>query len=300
MEEQTVTQIKKPFRLPQGTHIGFVHLQVSDLRTALHFYRDLLGFRESAQDGNTAYLSATGHAPYHVILSQPVNPVLAPRRSTGLFHLAVRVPNRTELGKVVKHLLQERWPIEGTADHLVSEAVYLTDPDGNGVELYADRPREKWPVKGGEIEMATESLEVEELLRAAEMDGRWNGIHPETVIGHVHLKVSDLKRGEAFYHDLLGFDVTQRSYPGALFLAASGYHHHVGINVWTSRGAGPAPENAIGLLSFEICVPDKPTLRFLRARLEEELVPVKDVLSDVNESFMVRDPNGIQIELAVG
>lgn len=217
------------FRLPDATRLGPVHLQVADLDRALGFYAGLLGFRPLARGANTAALGAAGdEAPVVVLHARAGARPMAPRGRLGLYHTAFLLPDRASLGRFVRRLaaLGVR---AGAGDHLVSEAFYLTDPDGLGVEVYADRPRDLWRRVGRELLMATDPVDAADLARAAG-DVPWDGMPAGTRVGHVHLHVGDLARAGAFYGDALGFDRTTARYPGALFLGAGGYHHHVGTN----------------------------------------------------------------------
>jgi catechol 2,3-dioxygenase len=289
------------FRLPAATHIGHAHLQVTDLPRALHFYKELVGFKEMSRNAETAMLSATGKSPAHILLSARADARPKPPRTTGLYHTAIRFPNRRELARVFRRLIENRWRFQGFADHIVSEALYLADPDNNGVELYTDRPREQWRRRNGMVEMATDPLDIENLLREVEKDSvPWEGVHPGTDIGHVHLHVSDLQKAEAFYHGVLGFDVTQRSYPGALFVSAGGYHHHLGLNIWAGKGAPPPPPNAVGLLAFSICVPDLATLQFLKDRLRTADFSIEKSSAAMGQpTILTRDQDGNGVEIMV-
>jgi catechol 2,3-dioxygenase len=285
------------FALPSGTHIGHIRLQVSDLDRALSFYRDLLGFRQVDQDSAQTTLSATGGPPSHILLSERPGARRKPSGTTGLYHMAIRFASRRALSRIFGRLLDHRWPFQGFSDHGVSEALYLADADGNGVELYVDRPRERWPRENGHIAMTTQPLDVEALLAESERDtSPWTGIDPDTDIGHVHLHVSDLAQAEAFYGDFLGLQVTQRGYPGALFLAAGTYHHHLGVNTWAGRGAPPPPPDAVGLLSFAVHVPDETAWQGLIARLQEAGLEVKEPL-EASGGALVHDPDGTGVEL---
>ena len=256
--------------LPSNTHIGQVHLKVADLKAALRFYGDYLGFRVAHHDERTAALAASADGPILITLTAIPNAQPRPRRSTGLYHVAIRFPNRLALARAFKRLVDLGWPFQGFSDHKVSEAIYLADPDGNGLEIYRDKPRSTWPWKDGQIAMSTDPLDVEALLREAEAAPRpWDGAHPDTDIGHVHLHVRDLLEAEAFYHGVLGLDVMQRTYPGALFFAAGGYHHHVGANTWAGRNAPPPPPNAVGLDHFTLVVPDQEAIAAIVARGRE-------------------------------
>lgn len=237
-----------------NTRISHVQLRVKNIDREWVFYRDLLGFVETSRLDATVGLSATGELPAQVLLTESPSATPRPPRTMGLFHVAIRYPNRVELAKSLTRLLQHGYPIQGAADHLVSEAIYVADPEGNGIELYCDRPKESWRWSNGEIAMATDPLDVEALLREA--DGQeWTGIHPQTDIGHIHLNVGSLENAEEFYAKQLGFDVTTRAYPGALFLSAGGYHHHIGVNIWNGRNASRPPANSLGLISFGIMAP---------------------------------------------
>ena len=288
----------RAYRLPDEAHIGHVVLQVKDLERALGFYADLLGFRRVGGENGTAILSASGGRPYHLLLSERSDAKPKPPHTVGLYHVAIRLPDRWGLARVFRRLLDHDWPFRGSSDHKVSEALYLSDPDGNGLELYSDRPRELWPRQDDQIVMTTDPLDTENLLaEVADDESWWDGIHPETDIGHIHLHASDLGRAEEFYHGLLGLDVTQRDYPGALFLSAGGYHHHLGLNVWAGAGA-PAPSpDAVGLLSFALNLPREEAWQQLKGRVQvsEDKAPLG--WEGREHSFLVRDPDGNGVEI---
>lgn len=280
--------------LPEETFIHHVHLRVADLDRAISFYSSVLGLVEISRTGSQSFMSASGAAPAQLILTEergvePRNP-FAP----GLFHVAWRVPGRDSLAVVVRHFLSNQIRLQGFADHGVSEAVYLSDPEGNGIEVYFDRPRERWPRLDGRIEMVTEPLDVENLLQTLRQnDGPRPILAERTVIGHIHLQVSDLGTAKVFYHKSVGFDVTQDSFPGALFVAAGGYHHHIGLNIWNSRRSGPSQKVTAGLISFGIAVPGPTDVRQLRTRLEQ----AGSDISLGSDSFFARDPDHLQIEV---
>jgi catechol 2,3-dioxygenase len=175
-----------------------------------------------------------------------------PRRSAGLFHFAILVPSRAALGRSLRRLADRQWPLSGASDHLVSEALYLDDPDGLGIEIYRDRPRERWQIMNGQVMMATDPLDLQSVHDEPGAESTWTGLERGTTIGHVHLHVPHLDAAEAFYCGRVGFEPTLRGYPGALFVAAGGYHHHLGLNTWTGIGAPPPPEHAVGLRAFTI------------------------------------------------
>src|SRR5262245_26414719 len=223
------------YRLPEQARIGRVRLQVSDLARSVAFYTDVLGFAANPSAGGVAVIAAADGVPLVELHERKgVHPV--PRRGRlGLYHFAILLPDRQALGRFVAHLAQVG-AYAGSADHLVSEALYLADPDGLGVEVYADRPRAEWKTNGREIAMATEPLDLRALVRASGGEP-WVGMPAGTTIGHVHFHVATLSEAETFYHRVLGLDKVVWSYPGALFFSVGGYHHHVGTNTW----AGEAP-----------------------------------------------------------
>lgn len=263
-------------KLHQDTRIGYVHLRVCSLKKELGFYKELLGFHEVKRYGNHIYLSANRMKPYHIILTEDRS--ANPRKpfTTGLFHLAIRVPNRRELAAMFLRLYENKYTFQGFADHGVSEALYMADPEGNGVEIYFDRPRGQWPMKNGRLEMVTDPLDINDLVKVFRDEKyEWKGIHPGTDIGHIHLQVSKLSFVEKFYFDILGMDITQDTYPGALFLSAGGYHHHIGTNVWAGEGAAPPNPNTRGLAGFGIHIPDQNNREILIQRMSENHIKME-------------------------
>lgn len=273
----------------EAASIQDVRLRVADLPRALAFYQDVLGMRPVAGEAPGA-LSASGRAPVLLRLEAAPDAPERPRGTAGLFHVAFLYPDRAALGAVLQRLLQLGIPL-GSADHGVSEALYLSDPEGNGIELYADRPRDAWPVAGeGGVAMYTDSLAFAPLLdegRKASADV----MPPATRIGHIHLSVASLANAERFYADLLGFAVTQRSYPGALFLARGAYHHHIGTNVWRSRA--PAQPGVLGLDRFTVAL-DEPEWKTIVQRLDVE----GRIRSREGEAALASDFDGIGVAVA--
>jgi catechol 2,3-dioxygenase len=251
-------------RLPAATAPGAVTLQVGDLGRSLDFYLGTLGLAVLAREGGTAILGA-GDRPLVELRERPgARPV--PRRGRlGLFHFALLVPDRAALGRFVKHLA-ELGVAAGAGDHLVSEAFYLSDPDGLGIEVYADRPRASWRRVGRELVLATDPVDVDGVVAAAG-EAKWDGLPAGTRMGHVHLHVGDLAAASSFYSDALGFDRTVWSYPGALFLAAGGYHHHLGTNVWTGPAARRPAVDEAQLLEWSLELPDETTVAAAAASL---------------------------------
>jgi catechol 2,3-dioxygenase len=276
------------------TKIGVVSIAVSDLERALAFYENALGFRQHRRQGQRAFLGAGG--PDLLILNE-VPGAQQTKGTTGLYHFAILLPTRHDLARFLRHFADNDLRLQGFSDHLVSEAIYLSDPDGNGIEVYRDRPRSQWPRQDGRLQMATDPLDLQDLL--AELTGEeppWAKLPQETTIGHIHLHVSNLSRDERFYHEVLGFDVMTRYGASASFLSAGGYHHHVGINVWAGVGAAPAPENAAGLRWYTIDLPSREALDALLERLEETGVATEER----EEGLFLRDrsENGIVLRVA--
>ena len=242
--------------LPDDAHIGHVSLTVRDLNRSVLFYRDVLGFTEAGSPKEGAASTAIALGPPGgrglLELHENTNAIPKPGRSTGLYHFAILVPSRAALGRSLRRLFEKRWPLSGASDHLVSEALYLDDPDGLGIEIYRDRPRTEWPIRNGQLAMATDPLDLQAVYDEPGADAPWAGLEAGTIIGHVHLHVPHLDTAEQFYCGRIGFEPTVRGYPGALFVAAGGYHHHLGLNTWTGIGAPPPPENAVGLRTFTI------------------------------------------------
>lgn len=239
------------FALPDATTLGPVHLQVSDLTRSLEYYQRVIGLRARETAGDAAVLTAHGDDRALVILRSRPGLTRARRGAFGLYHFALLLPDRAALGRFAAHLAAQHIQA-GMADHLVSEALYLSDPDGMGIEIYADRPRATWQHKDRELAMATDPLDIASVIAAGRGE-TWDGAPTGTTMGHVHLHVGKLNQAEAFYHRALGFDKTVWGYPGALFLSAGGYHHHLGTNVW-APGPAPGPDDA-RLLAWELIVP---------------------------------------------
>ena len=250
--------------------MGPVRLTVADHDRARDFYRDAIGLSE-LDPSNGAVRMGTGDAsdtPVVELVGDPDAPP-RPRGTSGLFHLAMLVPGRPDLARAVQRVAEAGWRLTGASDHLVSEALYLSDPEGNGIELYRDRPREQWPVRDGVLQMDTLPLDLDGVLGELRREDASAGMPPGTRIGHVHLNVGDLAAAEAFYSGALGFDVTVRGYPGALFVSAGGYHHHLGLNTWAGEGVPPPPSGSRGLREFEIVLPNTASLVAEEDRLRE-------------------------------
>lgn len=242
--------------LPVDAHIGQVSLTVRDLDRSLLFYKDVLGFVEQGNPKESVASTGVALGPPGgrtlIELHERTDAVPKPRRSSGLYHFAILVPSRAALGRSLRRLAEKRWPISGAADHLVSEALYLSDPDDLGIEIYRDRPRDSWRMVDGEMAMATDPLDLDSIHNEPGAEAPGRGLEAGTVMGHVHLHVPHIDTAEAFFCGRIGFDPIVRRYPGALFVSAGGYHHHLGLNTWVGVGAPPPPESAVGLRAFTI------------------------------------------------
>lgn len=244
-----------PFSATTPTHIAKVGLKARDGEAVASFYRNLLGLEEQSRRDGAIVLGAAGRELIeieNVPSSKPDDP-----RSAGLFHTAFLLPSRRDLARWVRHASENRIPVSGASDHLVSEALYLSDPEGNGIEIYADRPKESWVRDGGDIAMATNRLDVDNLL--GELDGdtpSWTSAPDGTVIGHVHLRVGDPSVAEDWWHSEFGFATMAKYGTQAVFLASGGYHHHIGANTWQSAGAGPRDADRAGLSFIELASSD--------------------------------------------
>ncbi|MBB3772352.1 catechol 2,3-dioxygenase [Angulomicrobium tetraedrale] len=279
--------------LPAGLALGAVRLRVRDAARAIAFYTGTLGLNLLAEESDgIVRLGAGGHVLVELEERRDARP--RPRGTTGLFHVAILVPDRPALAVVLRRLVAQRVAI-GASDHIVSEALYLDDPDGNGIEIYRDRPASEWRWENGTVAMATDQLDGRGLLNEAPAATPLDEPLPAgTRVGHVHLQVGDLAGARRFYVDHLGFDVTTDRYPGALFVSAGGYHHHLGLNVWQSRGGGPAPQDSVGLVHYAIKLPDAAAVEALRIRLEvagESTAPIPG-------GFSAADPWGTRVRVS--
>jgi catechol 2,3-dioxygenase len=282
------------YRLPAATRLGKVVLQVADLARSLEWYQRVLGMRVLENDAGRARLGVQGAEAALVELVERPGARPMPRRGRiGLYHFALLLPDRAALGAFIAHLA-EVGEQAGMADHLVSEALYLSDPDGLGIEVYADRPRGEWRHAQRQLEMATNPLDVQSLLRAAEGRG-WSGMPAGTVIGHVHLYVEDIEAATCYYHHGLGLDKMVWNYPGALFLAAGGYHHHLGTNTWAA-GAPRATDEDARLLEWTVLLPAAEDAAAAAASLRAAGFSA----DEAEQGVLSRDPWGTQLRLAAG
>jgi catechol 2,3-dioxygenase len=253
--------------IPDGAKIQSIDLRVRDLETSQSFYSGKLGFLEIERRGYVSFLSADGKHPYIIKLTEDKDAPVRMKGTAGLYHVAFLFPNRGELARVFLRLFKSNVKFQGFSDHLVSEAIYLADPDGNGIELYVDKPKANWEWRNGEVVM--DSLPLDLSLITNELKDRevMNGIHPETEIGHIHLNVTDLNKTEEFLNEYIGFSVSNYSYPGARFFSAGGYHHHVGSNTWNTNRKLIKNENSLGMTSFSIRLNDNNYIDQIKEKL---------------------------------
>ncbi len=279
--------------LPDATTVGPVHLTISDREASRRFYEDVIGLREQASDDGTLVLGAEGGVPLLVLTEEPGAQPMG--RAAGLFHFAILLPERTDLARWLVHGAQARAPFTGMSEHLVSEALYLRDPDGHGIEIYRDRPRDEWYDAEGKLALTTLPLDVDNLVSSLGADDPQPFVQmpPRTRMGHVHLCVADVAATEAFYSGVLGFEEMARLGDQATFLGAGGYHHHLGGNVWNSRGAAVAGPGTARLQRFTVELPDVASRDEAAARVAD--AGGSPVSRD--DGVAVVDPSGIELVL---
>jgi catechol 2,3-dioxygenase len=289
-------------RLPESARIGRVRLRVGDLGRSLQFYRELLGLRVVGDQGQQVTLAAPADTRQYageesrelIVLEERPGIRRRPQRprATGLYHVALLIPSRGDLGRTIIGLEGAGYPLRGMSDHAVSESLYLDDPDGNGLEIYADRPREQWPIQDGVVQMTVEPMDIEGVIGAVKQNpGPWTGLSPQTVVGHVHFTVSDMERAVAYYRDVVGFDVMMRI-PSLTAVSAGGYHHHLNLNTWAGEGAPQDSEDVAGLIAWELRVPREADRIALLQRLGAE-----KALTDSSVTAVALDPDLIPMEI---
>lgn len=274
------------FHEKPNVFVGEVSINVTDISRSIEFYTNVIGLRVLTQSAQQAVLTADGETAL-VTLEQPDGVMPKQGKTAGLYHFAILLPERKDLATFLRHLLQTGWRF-GAADHYVSEAIYVDDPDGNGIEIYWDRPSSEWTWKEGLVDMATVQLDGDGLL--AESDESFTGLPAGTLMGHLHLHVSSLPETEAFYTKGLGFQVVSH-YPQAIFTSTGGYHHHIALNTWNGTGVKPQPHNAVGMNWFTLLFPSGEMREEAITRLNELGVPV--------DQYVVEDPSGNRIRLLV-
>lgn len=270
------------------TYVEHIHLKVANLERSIQFYTNVIGFSVLHQTDTEASLTADGQNAL-ITLEQPENVVPKIGRTTGLYHVAILLPSRLDLANFIHHLIQLGLEV-GAADHLVSEAIYFSDPDGNGIEIYRDREPNEWDWRNEEVIMATDPLDFNGLIALGKQDA-WQGLPKETVIGHLHLQVAELVDTKKFYTEGFGYDIVSRFGRQALFLSDGKYHHHVAINTWAGEGAPRPHENSVGLKSYTIHTADEEQ----RRKIKEQLESISVTVENEQELYVVTDPSGHQV-----
>ncbi len=281
------------FHSKPTTFVGHVNIKVENLERSLQFYQEILGFDILEQTASTAKLTTDGKMSI-LSLEQPENVIPKQGRTTGLYHFALLLPKKSDLANIVVHFTENNIRF-GASDHLVSEALYLADPDGNEIEIYIDREPSEWTWNGEQVAMTTDPLDFEGLLKSIEPKNLWKGMPEDTVMGHIHLHVSELPKTEEFYVKGLGFDVVNRYRAQALFISTGKYHHHIGLNTWNGVGAPKAPENSVGMESFTLIFPDEEAIKATINNLQNIGVTV----NEEDGRWITYDPSGNRIELAI-
>ncbi|WP_422122085.1 VOC family protein [Planococcus sp. X10-3] len=275
------------------TYTDEVGLKVLNLGGMKKFYQETLGFQVISESANEVRLGTDGKSLIRLTATEGLKPKSG--RYAGLYHLAILLPNRKELGKILLHLHQQGIRV-GSSDHLVSEALYLSDPEGNGIEIYRDRDPQEWSWSNGEVAMAVDPIDAEGILREAGLaNENWSGMPAGTVMGHVHLHVSNLAEAQNFYTEGLGFEVVTSMGGQALFLADQKYHHHIGLNIWNGIGIPALPENEAGLDFYTLVFENEAK----RGEVTERLRTLGAQVTEGDSHWETRDPSGITIRLAV-
>lgn len=270
-----------------------IHLKVEDIDKSLEFYKDVMGFKVLKNEERQAILSADGLTPL-ITIEQPADVIAKVPKRTGLYHFAILLPTRVSLGLFLKNIIKRKYPIIGGSNHGVSEAVYLQDPDDNGIEIYVDTDPATWNWNNKNMEMVNNPIDYEGIISEAG-NLEWNGIPSDTIIGHIHLHVADLNESKRFYMDGLGFDLVQEMQNTAVFTSSGGYHHHIAFNIWNGRGAKALSDNSVGMKYFSLIFPDEKS----RAKVIEKLGELGFPVIHKENNIFVRDPSENLIELQV-
>lgn len=285
-----MTVIIPEFQLHEQTQIGKVVLKVANLEKMIAFYTQVIGLSLIEKNQQTARLGTTEKILLELIKVENPLPLT---RKTGLFHVAFLLPTRKDLGNTLIHYLQSNAPIDGASDHGYSEALYLTDPEGNGIEVYRDKPKSEWDIReDGEIVGITKEMDAEGVVAAA--DSQQSSFPTGTIVGHVHLKVADLAQTETFYTQVVGLSLKNNFGNQAKFFAAGDYHHHIGSNTWMGKGVPPMADNDLGLAYYTFVLPDKEAFESLLTHLEKKNV---SFTLESSRRLALLDSNGIQVKM---
>lgn len=279
------------FHEPPATYVREIELQTADLERARSFYENILGLQTIRSEKNELTLSADGKtALIHLTLPEYIEE--RPERTTGLYHFALLVPTRADLGRFIRHLVELKYPVQGASDHDVSEAVYLADPDGHGIEVYRDREASAWTINDGLIHMTVDPLDAEAVIAEAEGTS-WSGMPLATRMGHIHLHVHNLAEAEAFYCGALGFQLVSRLGEHALFVSSAFYHHHLGLNTWAGKQASAPPANSIKLNWFDVVYPTADEKNAALSRLRT----YGAAIHEANNEIFIKDPSGTWLKV---
>ncbi|PKY88266.1 glyoxalase [Falseniella ignava] len=280
------------FHQKPATYVGEVQLKVSNLSESIRFYEEVIGLTVKDKSASQASFTTNGKDTLLTII-EPEDIQSKKGQTTGLYHFALLLPTRADLAQVVRHFIQDGIHF-ATGDHLVSEAIYLADPDGNGIEIYADRDPAEWEWQDGEVAMTTVAVDIEDLLQEKITDV-WQGLPENTVMGHIHLQVNDLEENEKFYIDGLGFSVVNRHGDSALFISDHDYHHHIALNTWASRSARHAEKSETGINAYTILFPSEEVRNEKIAQLKK----IGATIHEENGAYYTYDPSHIKLILTV-
>ena len=273
--------------------VNHIVLKVMDIKRTVEFYTEIMGFKILDRREKEVILTADGVNPIVTII-EPNNAIPKLPKRTGIYHFALLLPSRFHLGLFLKHLREKSYPIIGGAHHGVSEAIYLEDPDENGIEVYRDIDSEEWKRKGNQVEMVTNPLDYDSIILDAGEE-KWDKIPKETIIGHIHLHVGDLDEAKKFYCDGLGFDLVMKMANSALFISSGGYHHHIGLNIWNGKNALALPDNAAGMKYYTIIFPDID----VRENIVNNLSNLGYEIIEEDNNIFTKDPSNNLIKLVV-
>jgi len=281
------------FHKSPNTYPTHIALKITDLDKSLKFYQKIMGFNILEKNKKSAILTADGINPL-ITLEEPENIKRKELRRTGLYHYAVLLPSRKDLGKFIKHIMNTGYPIIGASHHGISEAIYLQDIDDNGIEVYADTPVSTWRWKNNTLEMPTKVLDIRSTVAEA-VNETWERMPEEAIIGHIHLHVSDLDEAEKFYVNGLGFDIVTKIPNQATFISTGGYHHHIAFNIWNGKNAPPPSENSVGMKYFTVKLAGQKSRHDAIDRLNRLGYEVRFE----NGDFVTKDPSKNEIHLVI-
>ena len=279
------------FHRKPNKFVNHIVLKVEDINRSKEFYKNIMGFKVLRESHKEIVFTVDGSTAFITII-QPDNVIPKLPRRTGLYHFAILLPSRLDLGLFLKQIKNVNYPIIGGSNHGVSEAIYLQDPDDNGIEIYADTNISTWRWKDKNVEMTNGRLDIDGLLDATG-DTNWDGMPSNTIIGHIHLHVADLIDSEKFYREGLGFDLVSSIPNQAIFLSSGGYHHHIAVNIWNGKGSPPPASNSVGMKYYSIVFSSIEE----RQKIIDGLERLGYLVVRENEDIFTEDPSGNRIKL---